>query len=373
MCQPISSLQNNRPNVDPNEVRAPYNTMVDDLKFNVPRTAKKAMRGNPSLPSWAVFNSFDPKLAEEQILKLQLDETRQKNMQQIFGMISLIDYNIGRLLDHLDNSGLRRNTIVVFTSDHGDMMYEHNRNNKGLPYQGSAQVPMIVRWSGKIRKRRKIQTAYTSVDFVPTILSLMGVKTDTAHHGIDGSGELLLKQLITSNDDQIRFMTDGLKKSWAAAFNTKYKLILSKDEPWLFDLSTDPDELHNQYRNPKYADIASTLQAALLDVMVDYNFVLKQKSYLPNAPVCWDSKNEIEGWDNHLCKDLTLPEYSPACAWDFVNATCPTVCKGCCEDSEGEVWLYGAMRSCDDMNTDERFCTQEPAVQFCPKSCGMCD
>jgi len=358
---------------DPNAVRPPYDTMFDHFKFRIPKTARKAMRGNPSLPDWAAIDDFSPELANDQIAEMLSDPTRQKNMQQIFGMIKLVDDNIGKLLNYLDQSGLRRNTIVVFTSDHGDLMGEHARQNKGVPYKTSAQVPFVISWPGTIRKRRRIETAYTSVDFAPTILGLMGVKSDIDFDGIDASTEVLKRKLITNNKTQIRFMTDGKKKNWAAAVTNRYKLVLSRDEPWLFDLHSDPDELQNKFRDPEYPEIGEQLRLALLDAMTKYNFVLKQKSFLPDAPVCWDSKDEIEGWDNRFCQDLNLPDYSPACEWDFVNATCPRACEGCCEDTVGNVWLFGAMRTCDEMNTDERFCTQQPAIQFCPKSCGLCD
>jgi hypothetical protein len=317
--------------------------------------------------------------------------------------IKLIDDSIGRMIAYLENAGLRRDTIVVFTSDHGmltslfvhlkygilrlscssfstaflkcegDMMDEHNRQNKGVPYKASAQVPMIIQWPGKIRKKRIVETAYSSVDFTPTILSLMGVNSGITYDGLDASTELLRRKMNTTDADQIRFMTDAKKKSWAAAFTNQYKLVLSRDEPWLFDLYEDPDELYNKYRDPEYAEIGEKLRTALLDAMADYNFVLKQKSYLPDAPLCWDSKDEIPGWDNRVCSDLELPNFKPACEWSFVNNTCPRACDACCEDSEGSVWLYGAMRSCGEMNDDERFCTQQPAIQFCPKSCGLCD
>ena len=252
-------------------------------------------------------------------------------------------------------------------------MGEHNRQNKGVPYKAAAQVPMIIKWPGKIRKKRIVETAYSSVDFTPTILSLMGVDSGINYDGLDASTELLRRKMNTTDADQIRFMTDAKKKSWAAAFTNQYKLVLSRDEPWLFDLYEDPDELYNKYRDPEYAEIGEKLRTALLEAMAEYNFVLKQKSYLPNSPVCWDSKDEIPGWDNKLCSDLEQPDFKPACEWSFVNSTCPRACDACCEDSEGSVWLYGAMRSCDEMDDDERFCTQQPAIQFCPKSCGSCE
>jgi len=355
----------------PNDVRPPYSSMFDNLNFNVPPTAIKAMKRNPTPPDWAETD-FHSELADEQIAAMESDLTRQNSLRNIFGMIKLVDDNVGKMMDFLDQSGLRRNTIVVFTSDHGDMMGEHGRDNKGVPYMSSAQVPFIIRWPRQINKGQVIETAYSSVDFVPTILGLMGVNSRIKSHGIDGSEEILSNTATNSN--QIRFMTDSQKKSWAAAVNNRYKLVLSRDTPWLFDLQLDPDELYNYYTDPAYAEIAAEFQSALLDAMEQYKFTLPRKSYLPNPPVCWDSKDEIPDWPNTECKDLNSPDLFPACSYlDIVKESCPRVCGVCCEDSVGEVWLYGAMRTCAEMNDDALFCTQEPAQLFCPASCGLCN
>ena len=357
----------------PNDVRAPYDRAFRKLKFEVPETAKKAMHRDPALPGWADVNNFSPENADDQIQAIADDPTRQSGFSQVFGMIQLLDHKMGELLDFLDEKNLFKNTIVVFTSDHGDMMGEHGRLNKGVPYAGSAQVPMLIRWPGNIRRGKIIETAYSSVDFVPTILGLMGVNSRIESHGIDGSAEIRKRQKVSRDEDQIRFLTDSKKRTWAAAVTARYKLVLSKDTPWLFDLERDPDELINFYGDPEYEEIGAKLKTALLGAMDKYKFVLKQRSYLPDAPVCWDSRDEIEGWDNMLCTDLNSVEFKPACSWDFVKDPCPRVCDECCEDSQGQVWLYGAMRTCDEMDEDIRFCTQESAQLFCPDSCGLCN
>ena len=73
---------------DPNEVRPPYDKMFEDSTFRVPATARKAMHGDPSTPEWAALNDFDPEHASDKISEMINDPIRQKNMQQIFGMVS---------------------------------------------------------------------------------------------------------------------------------------------------------------------------------------------------------------------------------------------------------------------------------------------
>lgn len=102
-------------------------------------------------------------------------------------MVSHIDDSVGRILQFLKDNNLEENTIIVFTSDHGDMFFEHNRRNKGVPYEASARIPFVIRYPEKIKAGKVINTAYTNVDFTPTILSLMNVKTDASFHGMDTS------------------------------------------------------------------------------------------------------------------------------------------------------------------------------------------
>jgi len=77
-------------------------------------------------------------------------------------MLSNVDDNFGRLLKYLDESGLADNTIVVFTSDHGEMMASHGRYNKMVPYAEAVDVPLIVRWPKRIRAGSRSEALYTS-------------------------------------------------------------------------------------------------------------------------------------------------------------------------------------------------------------------
>src|SRR5207247_2735264 len=68
-----------------------------------------------------------------------------------FAMLGNVDDNFGRLMKYLDDSGLADNTIVVFTSDHGEMMASHGRYNKMVPYAEAVDIPLLVRWQQHIR------------------------------------------------------------------------------------------------------------------------------------------------------------------------------------------------------------------------------
>ncbi len=240
----------------PNAVRAPYDTMYADMHFEDPRT-KNVPDGQR--PKW-----------NDQSAKNAAGPLKQDQMQKYFGMVKCIDDNVGRLLEYLEKNGLAKNTIVVFTSDHGDLMGEHNRHNKGVPYETSAKIPFIIRYPGKIPAGKVISKAYTNVDFTPTILGLAGVPQINGTQGLDDSKTFLSKPKKVEDGRIVYYSNSG--SAWVAAVNNRYKLVLSqKDEPWFFDLKRDPDELINFNNDPEYASLADKFQSELIRQMKQFN------------------------------------------------------------------------------------------------------
>ena len=111
-------------------------------------------------------------------------------MSKYYGMVKCIDDNVGRIIDTLKADGILEKTIVVFTSDHGDLRGEHHRQNKGVPYEGSTRIPFLVYYAPKIKPGTVIKEAMTSVDFAPTLMKLFDKKVDVKFQGRDVS-ELL--------------------------------------------------------------------------------------------------------------------------------------------------------------------------------------
>ena len=242
----------------PNTVRAPYDTMYQDLNFQNPKTMDYPLE---KMPKWC-------RVGRDNNTAHELD---QGQMQRYFGMVKCIDDNVGRMLADLKAKGLEQNTIVIFTSDHGDLMGEHKRHNKGLPYEGSAKVPFVIRWPEKITAGKVVNTAYTTVDFGPTILGIMGIEDQIPDaEGLDDSKVFLSGEDVV-NDDRIVYMS-SYNLDTVTAINARYKLVLSREDvPWLFDLQEDPDELVNRYRDPDYKEIAQKFKAELIEQMERYN------------------------------------------------------------------------------------------------------
>jgi len=229
----------------PDTVRPPYASMFADMTFAKPRTYDKPGTG---LPSWA-------------------SKTKCKFGQaKYYGMVRCIDDNVGKILTCLRTSKLIGNTIVIFTSDHGDLRGEHARQNKGVPLEASAKVPFVIYYPAKIKAGTVVKEALGTVDFLPTIISLMGFKTAGKEEGRDASG-LFVKGKAPDGWKDVTFVrgTGGPEANWLGAFTGRYKLIVSpRDDPWLIDMEKDPDELKNFFQDPEYRDVVRDLAGELI-------------------------------------------------------------------------------------------------------------
>lgn len=249
----------------PNVSREPYTSMYKNMKFEIPETM-------------SLISEIERPKSGSPVNKNEAKEFDQQYLQNYFAMVKCIDDSVGKILKFLKDNNLEENTIVIFTSDHGDMLFEHKRRNKSVPYESAARIPFVIKYPNKIPAGKVIHKAYTTADFAPTILSLMNAKPIPNTHGIDDSKVFESdKKVIDSN----RITYTRNTSTWVTAVSDDYKLIISKnEEPWLFDLKKDPNELYNMYNKKEYKAIALTMVKALKKQMKtfgDPSFKGKQK------------------------------------------------------------------------------------------------
>ncbi len=237
----------------PNSVRPPYDTLFDPADFRQPQSA---LAGGEGLPSFA---------------RVLEDRFNARQMALYFGMVKCIDDNVGRLLGALRDRGLLENTLVVFTSDHGDMCGEHGRHNKGIPCEGSARVPFVISAPGRIVPGTVIDAALGTVDFKPTLLGLLEIAADAPMEGRDASGLFRTGEEPANWTDRayVRIgAADRGASGWVAVFTRRHKLVLSPtDDPALFDLETDPFELKNLFADPAQRNLLRNLGGGLRDYL----------------------------------------------------------------------------------------------------------
>ena len=222
----------------PNRVRPPYNTMYVGADIPIPDSLRKPSSG---FPSWAPRN---PRINPRWL---------SANMPQYYGMVKCIDDNIGRLLTTLRRTELLENTLILFTSDHGDLCGEHGRSEKGVPYEGSARIPFLLSYPGVVPGNLRIDRAMSTVDVLPTLMGLIGMTVPTDVDGRDASALFRGQEPTDWEDIAIIRSTKG--NPWIAAITDDLKLVLSvKDKPWLFDLAADSRELSNRIELPGYRE-----------------------------------------------------------------------------------------------------------------------
>ncbi len=238
----------------PNTVRAPYDTMFNQLRFLPPRTY--GLEDVPG-PKWLGNEKGHATFRADQ-------------MRQYFGMVKCLDDNIGRLFQTLEANGKLDSTIIMMTSDHGDLCYEHDRLNKGNPYEGSARVPLLVRLPEILPAGFVYEQPVGTVDVTPTLLGLAGNNSSV----VDFQGRDLSRALRHEAPDKPTTYTflrnAGTKASWICVIDPRYKLVLSvNDRPWLFDNQQDSDELHNFFGRPGTEVVTRTLAGALESYAVE--------------------------------------------------------------------------------------------------------
>jgi len=183
-----------------------------------------------------------------------------------YGLISMVDNAYARIMRALEASGQADNTIVVYTSDHGDMCGDHTLMGKGYFYDSSAAVPLAIHVPWLSRSRVDFNTPISSVDLVPTMLDLMGIDIAGQVDGVSRAGSLRDPASWKPEDICVEW-TDGGNaaengRSRVAADGWKLNLY-QDDAPELFDLNTDPGEIHNRYAEPAQRDRVKRMTAEI--------------------------------------------------------------------------------------------------------------
>lgn len=257
-----------------NIVRAPYNKMYDIKKVKLPKTFN--LDYNKELPAWknpeldfAVNKKSKEKKFKKEYTPEKAKRKLKKDITQYFGMVKCIDDNIGKMIQRLKKNGQLDNTIIIFTSDHGDLLGEYGRDNKGVPQEASAKIPFIVYYPKAIKAGTVIDKAANNTDFMDTALNLMGVSNfdPATTDGRDISDWLRGKKNETLAD-----MTFVSYQWWTSVMTDRYKLILdkSKTTPWLIDLKENPDEMVNYINHKEYKKVLTKLAKALKEYGAKY-------------------------------------------------------------------------------------------------------
>ncbi|HVQ28728.1 MAG TPA: tetratricopeptide repeat protein, partial [Vicinamibacteria bacterium] len=163
------------------------------------------------------------------------------------GEIAYADSQLARLLEWLDKSGLRGQTLVVVTSDHGESLGEHGEDEHMIfVYDATLHVPLLVSWPGRVPAATRVKGQFRSVDIVPTALELLGLPAAPTS-GASRSQSLLASSRIPDNESYAESLYGSLHYGWAPLYALRgegFKFI-DAPRPELYRLVDDPKETKN--------------------------------------------------------------------------------------------------------------------------------
>jgi arylsulfatase len=244
----------------PFEAPQPFDAMYDDIEIPLPEqmTLEQIMR--LPTPLRTLILRFKPSFETDR-------ERLQWMYRSYYGAISHIDREVGLILNELDAAGVADNTIVVFSSDHGDQMLEHGLMGKNCFFESSVRVPFMIRFPGHVRAAQHDELV-ESVDLLPTLFELAGVPEPYENQGrsliglISTAGgnysprqavfsENVIPEVIAGGRESFEFIKGqgirGIRHPDAKMVRTKRWKYVYYPEGFeeLYDLQTDPNEMNN--------------------------------------------------------------------------------------------------------------------------------
>ena len=196
----------------------------------------------------------------------------RKEMAGYLAAITAVDDQVGRLLETLRALRLQDDTIVLFSSDHGNMLGAQGKILKRKPWEESIRVPGILRYPGVIPAGSTTDALFSHVDFAPTLLSLCGLPVPAAMQG-SNLAPIAVGEAQPGPDGVLfqifgPYHGDGTEGAWRGIRTERFLYARREEGPWLlYDLKLDPDELQNLTQEPAYATEMASLDKELLQRM----------------------------------------------------------------------------------------------------------
>lgn len=211
----------------------------------------------------ASFENEDPKKA-----------SLRGSVPGYFGAITSIDHEMGRVVDWLKQNNLFEDTIIVVTSDHGEMMGSHNKMTKGIWFEEAMRIPAVFHWEGKL-KIQDAPNAISSIDFMPTILDLMGIEIPNSVQGVSFAPLMLGKE--QKNLPEARFFefygAADSPRDFRGVRTNEYTYVLAQHLPIYFKFNPDQKNpygiLYDNAKDP------FQLKAIYFGETPDYDKVIK--------------------------------------------------------------------------------------------------
>jgi arylsulfatase A-like enzyme len=200
----------------------------------------------------------------------------QRYAKDYLRCVASVDDNLGRVLNYLDETGLAKNTVVIYTSDQGWYLGEHGWFDKRWMYEESFKTPLMVRWPGVIKPGSKNRDFVSNLDFAETFLEIAGAKVPE-----DMQGRSLVPVFKDETPADWRKTmyyhyyeypgAHSVRRHYGVRTATHKLIYYYQEKEWeLFDLSADKNELKNLYSDPKQASRIGELKEELSRLRTQY-------------------------------------------------------------------------------------------------------
>ena len=201
-----------------------------------------------------------------------------------------MDKSVGRVLDFLKETGLDKNTIVIYTSDQGFYLGEHGWFDKRWMFEQSYRTPFLIKWPGVVEPGTVNNDMVSNIDFAETFLDIAGVPVPEDMQGRSMVRILRGRTPLNWRKEHYyhyyEYPGSHMVKRHYGMSNERYKLMhyyYDIDEWEMYDLQSDPQEMRNVYDNPEYASVREKLHKRLDKLMAKYlDSEELAKSFLPD-------------------------------------------------------------------------------------------
>jgi arylsulfatase A-like enzyme len=240
-------------------------TFNDDFAGRSDAAREATMRIDRDLTKNDLKQTPPQGLTPEQLKKWKY----QRYMRDYLACIASIDDNVGRMLDFLDRNGMAENTIVIYTSDQGFFLGDHDWFDKRFMYEESLRMPFLVRWPGHVKPGSTSDGMILNVDFAPMMMDAADLSVPS---DMQGRSFLPLMKGQTPADWRTsmyyryyHYPQDHRVQPHLGVRTLDYKLIyFNKIDQWeLYDLRKDPIEMKNLYSDPAHAEIVKKLKVEM--------------------------------------------------------------------------------------------------------------
>ncbi|HET6251428.1 MAG TPA: sulfatase [Tepidisphaeraceae bacterium] len=249
-------------------------TFDDDYSHRASPAREQTMQIDRDLTKEDLKADPPPGLTGEALKKWKYE----RFIKDYLRVIAALDDNVGRVLDYLDQSGLSKNTIVIYTSDNGFFLGDHGWFDKRWMYEESLHIPLLVRWPGHVKAGTVSTAIVSNLDFAETLLNAAGAPVPA-----DMQGRSLVPLLENAGNPPPGWRTSFYYHYYEfpvwhhvqphiGVRDERYKLIdyYGKNEWELFDLQKDPHELFSVYDDPAYAKTVTDMKAELARLREQY-------------------------------------------------------------------------------------------------------